>query len=386
MASTTNNLKLQAMLFNMLDVSKKGQNNFDITRLCLAIFVYFGHYTWLFPNGPLPVGIVMFLAGEGGQRSVQAFFIISGFLMFQSLERSDRTLAFFEKRVRRIIPGYVTVILFSALIGFWISNLKLSQYFSLDLIKYVFWNLLFLNFMHPTLPGLFDQSPTPYVNAPLWTLKIEVGYYLLFPLLYGISRRIGFLTSFVVLYVLSTAYYLSMITLASKTGLHHYDVLAAQLPGQLRFFLAGALVASHHHIFTGTRPRVTFGIVASGIVGILYFGGPLTLYPALLALAVLSFCLVGPKLGSWWVYGDLSYGIYIVHFPVLQAIKSLGVLQDRQALLFVLATVLVLSLSGLLWHFIESPALRGRWIKKKAPIPALAPQNSATYPYTVTYH
>ena len=145
-----------------------------------------------------------------------------------------------------------------------------------------------------------------------------------------------------------------MIALENKTGLHFYAVLAAQLPGQLRFFLAGALVAAHQYIFVGTRPRVTLGIVASGVLGILYFGGPLTLYPALLALVVLSFCLIGPKLGSWLVYGDLSYGIYIVHFPVLQAIKSLGVLENRQGLLFVLTTVSVFSLAALLWHFIEN--------------------------------
>jgi peptidoglycan/LPS O-acetylase OafA/YrhL len=362
----------------MLEMPNKRQNNFDITRLCLAIFVYLGHYTWLFPNGPLPVGIVMFLAGEGGQRSVQAFFIISGFLMFQSLERSDRTSIFFEKRFRRIMPGYVTVIIFSAFFGLWLSSLKLSEYFSLEWVKYVFWNLLFLNFMHPTLPGLFEQSPTPYVNAPLWTLKIEVGYYVLFPLLYGIGRRVGFLTWFVVLYVLSTAYYFTMVAWANKTGLHHYAVLAEQLPGQLRFFVAGALVASHHHIFAGSRPRVTLGIVALAIIGTVYFGGPLALYPALLALAVLSFCLVGPTLGTWLVYGDLSYGIYIVHFPVLQAMKSFGVLQDRQGLLFLLTTVAVLGLSALLWRFIESPALQGRWLKKKTPIPVLAPQGNAS--------
>ena len=105
----------------------------------------------------------------------------------------------------------------------------------------------------------------------------------------------------------------------------------------------------------------------------------MTLYPALLALALLSFCLMGPKLGNWLAYGDLSYGIYIVHFPVLQAMKSLGVLENRQGLLFVVTTVSVFSLSALLWHFIEGPALRGRWIKRQAPIPVLAPQNRPTY-------
>ena len=117
----------------------------------------------------------------------------------------------------------------------------------------------------------------------------------------------------------------------------------------------------------------------------MYLGGPLALYPALLAMAVLSFCLVGPTVGNWLVYGDLSYGIYVIHFPVFQAIKSVGILQDRQGLLFILTTVVVLSLSVLLWRFIESPALRGRWIKKKMPIPVLAPQNSSTYHYGTTY-
>ena len=121
---------------------------------------------------------------------------------------------------------------------------------------------------------------------------------------------------------------------------------------------------------------MTLEIVASGVVGILCFGGLATLSTALLALALLSFCLVGPTLGSWLVCGDLSYGIYIVHFPLLQAMKSLGVLHNRQGLLFVVTTISVFSLAALLWHFIEGPALRGRWIKRQAASPVLASQSS----------
>jgi peptidoglycan/LPS O-acetylase OafA/YrhL len=362
------NLKSRSVPCDGFQISKRGPNNFDITRICLAVFVYFGHYTWIFPHGPLPVGVVMFLAGEAGQRSVQAFFIISGFLMFQSFERSDWTAEFYEKRIRRIVPGYVTVILLSALIGFLLSNLTFSEYFSFDLAKYVFWNLLFLNFMHPTLPNLFNQSPTHYVNASLWTLKTEVAYYILFPLIYKIGRRIGFLTWFSILYVLSTIYYLFMVALAHKTGLNYYTILAAQLPGQLRFFVSGALFCSYYSGYTEIRPLLGLRVVMLGLIVIVLSGGLLTLYPGFLALCVLYFCLKGPRLGGWLKYGDLSYGIYIIHFPVLQAIRSLGGLDAQQDLLFIVTTILIFGLAAALWRFIEGPALRGRWLKKRAAV------------------
>jgi peptidoglycan/LPS O-acetylase OafA/YrhL len=346
------------------------QNNFDITRLCLATFVFLAHYAWIFPNGPLPVGLIRFLIGDDGQRCVQAFFIISGFLMFQSFERSNDVLSFFEKRVRRIIPAYVTVIFLSAMLGLWLTHLSIQQYLSVDLIKYVLWNLIFLNFMHPFLPGVFDDLPIHYINGPLWTLKIEVAYYVLMPLLFRIGQRIGFISLFLTLYVLSVIYSSYMNELANQTGAHVYSILAAQLPGQMCYFASGALVASYRPDHLAFGDAKTFFCVALGGValvsaGIFYLGVSI-LQPAILAAIVLSFCLAGPKLGGWMKYGDWSYGIYIIHFPVLQSMRSTNVLENHQNLLFLVASVSIFGLSFIIWNLIERPALKGRWMKRQA--------------------
>jgi peptidoglycan/LPS O-acetylase OafA/YrhL len=350
-------------------------NNFDITRLCLATFVFLGHYTWIFPNGPLPAGLIRTLIGDDGARCVQAFFVISGFLMFQSFQRSGSVLSFFEKRVRRIMPAYVTVIFLSALLGAALTRLNFHEYFSGDLAKYIFWNLTFLNFMHPTLPGLFEDMPVHYVNGPLWTLKVEVAYYCLVPVFFWIGRRLGFVGFFAILYVISVMYHSYMIDMEGKTGDHIYGVLSSQLPGQLSYFISGALIASwRREQFAALRGQalVWKAVAGAALIAVgAFYAGAAILYPAALAVLVLSFCLSGPRLGRWLKYGDWSYGVYVIHFPVLQGLRSLGLLETHPILLFLLTSALVFAFAFLLWHFIEGPALKGRWVKRRA-VPPVA--------------
>jgi peptidoglycan/LPS O-acetylase OafA/YrhL len=65
-----------------------------------------------------------------------------------------------------------------------------------------------------------------------------------------------------------------------------------------------------------------------------------------------------PHLGNFGKYGDFSYGIYIVHFPVLQLLIAYGYFEDTPWLALLTATVLVVSAAILLWHMIEKPFLR----------------------------
>ena len=116
-------------------------NNIDIAKLGLATPGYVGRYGWIFPDSPIPRQALAMLISDDGQRYVQAFFVISGYLMYISFEHSNSTLYFFEKRFRRIYPTYFAVIIFSAFLGFWFSRLKIEEYISVDSVKYVFWNL-----------------------------------------------------------------------------------------------------------------------------------------------------------------------------------------------------------------------------------------------------
>ena len=154
-----------------------------------------------------------------------------------------------------------------------------------------------------------------------------------------------------------------MSGLASQSGLHMYEMLASQLPGQLAYFVAGSAVASWTRGHRESYSWSTTGAVILAVV-VLWFSGAAFLHPMLVAAFVLSFCFLAPRLGGWLRYGDLSYGIYIIHFPVLQALKSAGVLQHSQGILFIPATILIFGLSFAMWRLVESPALKGRWTRR----------------------
>jgi len=73
-------------------------------------------------------------------------------------------------------------------------------------MKYALANLLFLNFLHPDLPGLFADNRLHAVNGALWTLKIEVMFSLSVPLLVYAMRRWGHWQVMLLVYATSILY------------------------------------------------------------------------------------------------------------------------------------------------------------------------------------
>ena len=105
--------------------------------------------------------------------AVKAFFVVSGFLIFMSFERSSSFASYARKRIRRIYPAYFTVVMLCAIFLVAVSSKNIEHYFSFVWVKYVLANLAFLNFLQPTLPGVFDSNKIAVVNGALWTLKIR---------------------------------------------------------------------------------------------------------------------------------------------------------------------------------------------------------------------
>ncbi|MGH9616702.1 MAG: hypothetical protein ACRD28_08155, partial [Acidobacteriaceae bacterium] len=59
-------------------------------------------------------------------------------------------------------------------------------------------------------------------------------------------------------------------------------------------------------------------------------------------------------LGNFSKYGDFSYGAYIVHWPILQILISLGLAALNPALFLTLTALLVGLASVLMWYLVES--------------------------------
>lgn len=327
-------------------------NNFDLLRFVFAFIVLLVHAYALSGTESLSV-LSKYLSSS---LAVKSFFIVSGFLIFMSYENSRNTKSYFLKRVRRIYPAYFFVVLFCAFFGFIFSTYSLNNYWSFDLLKYVVANLLFLNFLSPNLPGVFEHNQVQAVNGALWTLKIEVMFYLFVPLVVMAFRKFNRLGVILILYVISVLYSFVLLSIAAESDAGIYTELQRQLPGQLAFFIAGAACYYYYSYLNKYAPWViTLAFVAFVFQSSLPW---VAIEPVALAILVVFFACVFPYVGNFNKHGDFSYGIYIVHFPILQIFISYKLFYNSPWLALGISCMLILLIAFLLWHFIEKRFLR----------------------------
>lgn len=322
------------------------ENNFDLLRLLFAGAVLLVHSYEL--SGFQQLDIITSVLSSAV--AVKAFFVVSGFLIFMSFERSATIASYAKKRIRRIYPAYFTVVMLCAIGLIVISSKSIGDYFSFAWIKYVFANLAFLNFMQPTLPGVFDFNKLAAVNGALWTLKIEVMFYLTVPLFVFLFRKFGHLPILILVYCSSVAYAVFMAVVAEHTGSGVYLELGRQLPGQLSYFMAGAFLYYFLPLF---ERRIGYFLVAAVITFSVNIFFPLPiLEPFALATVVIFFGLF-LYVGNFGKYGDFSYGVYILHFPVIQILLYSGWFRESQWY-FLMAVIFITMGSAIaMWHLVE---------------------------------
>jgi peptidoglycan/LPS O-acetylase OafA/YrhL len=143
----------------------------------------------------------------------------------------------------------------------------------------------------------------------------------------------------------------------------HLAKIANQLPGQLSFFLVGTFVHYYRQWFL--RHTVWMWLLAA-LSGL---GLSVLRWPALQNLstpvAVMCFAVLLPHIANPTRFGDLSYGIYVFHYPVIQAFISLGIFHAGPwfAVGITAATVGVLAFAS--WNLVEAPFLKGRAVSRK---------------------
>lgn len=327
-------------------------NNFDLLRFVFAFIVFLVHAYVLSGADALSILVKLF----SSEIAVKSFFVVSGYLIFMSFENSSSIKSYFLKRARRIYPAYFMVVLLCAFLGGIFSSYSWGEYSSLPVLKYITVNLVFLNFVQPNLPGLFENNALQAVNGALWTLKIEVMFYLFVPFAVMAFRKFGRHAMLAIFYIASILYAIIMADLARRTGLSFYVELQRQLPGQLAFFIAGA---AGYYYFPYLAKYASWLVVSALAMFALQAWLPwVAIEPIALAVIVVYFACVVSCIGNFGKYGDFSYGIYIVHFPILQLLISYGLFKESPWLALGMAGLLIMMVAFLLWHLIEKPFLR----------------------------
>src|SRR4051794_30245974 len=170
-----------ATLGSQLDACGGIAPAFNLLRLSAAMAVLFSHSFELAPSAGWPEPLRHFSGGQTtiGGTAVYIFFIISGFLVTASYQKSQDVLDFVLKRALRVLPALAIVIVLTAFVlGPIMTTLPLTDYFSAE--KFRSYLLNALTFGEDSLAGVFEDLPAKAsVNGSLWTLRYELICYAL---------------------------------------------------------------------------------------------------------------------------------------------------------------------------------------------------------------
>ena len=327
-------------------------NNFDIVRLCLAVTVVFFHCSVLSQASQFASFQNIF----SGELAVEAFFAISGFLIFASYERASSLTDYAVKRAVRILPAYWLSTALCVAIAFSQHHFRVG--------RFLLANLTFLNFLHPAVDGVFEHNPyTPILNGALWTIKVEISFYCAVPIIVWLCRR---LHRNAVLWTLFAASILLHVLVPRGSK------WAAELPGELSFFMMGALI--HYHLEFFLR-RGRWLMLAAGIFyGVHLYTGWFFLRPAVISALTLGAALLLPVVRGPARWGDFSYGTYVLHWPLIQIVVATGIFAIHPWVGLAASLVTVALAAVFSWFVVERPILARAHThtrRVKAPIPAI---------------
>ena len=337
-------------------------NNFDFLRFVAACLVLVGHSYWL--SGRLPEEPLRHFTGhtDVADLAVDAFFVISGFLITASYLHGSSNVGFVLKRALRIFPGLAFSVAFAVLIiGPLATQLPLAEYFTHPQTAAFLSNLFMVTSYD--LPGVFSGNPFPeVVNGSFWTLPLE-GLMYCGILALGILRLLRGSMIMLALAAFAVAHFVLLPMLGIES------VTLVKLSRLGMFFLAGSAL----YMIRKSVPwdgRIAVACLAGSLLALGHASWFIIHLFTLPYLVIYFAYLPIPGLANFGKHGDFSYGMYIFGFPVQQLIMHWLGAQLSIPLFALLSLTITLCFAVLSWKLGEQPALRLKRLAAPATVKA----------------
>ena len=286
-------------------------NCFTLVRYIFAFCIFCNHLCFTTGNEIFLINGGVFVTG---------FFIISGFLTFNNYIKAPDVKLFVKKRIRRIVPAYVLAVLFCFLLGLTLTTLPSGDFLANPQTwKYLLANLCFLNYIQPTLPGVFEENVLHAINASLWTMKVEIMFYITVPVVHWLITRFGKNKVLLPVVLLSILYNVITAELYARTQLPLFSSLNHQIFGVLSFFYAPVLILLNSDWI---RKYIVPLLSVSLVLHLLsHFDKNFNYVDALpYSLLLLAFVYGVKPLLSTYRWKDYSYEFYLFRFPIMQTV------------------------------------------------------------------
>lgn len=274
---------------------------------------------------------------EGGFAGVDVFFVISGYLMskiiINGINRNNFSLSeFYGRRLKRIVPALLALVLVLTLVGFFIYfpvNYQLNQQNAAASILFI------SNFVYWQSAGYFAEASDTNILLHTWSLSVEWQFYLIYPIILlfvnkFLKNKTQYLYAFIVVILtiyLAAIYY----TTVDKDG--SFFLLHSRAWEMMFGGLAFLCEDKAKNIKTGVRRLLA--IVGYLVIFLSFYllnntmawPGIYTMVPVFAAFIIIAANCNDFKVLRFGVVqgtGKISYSLYLWHWPVYVIAQYLG--------------------------------------------------------------
>jgi peptidoglycan/LPS O-acetylase OafA/YrhL len=343
-------------------------NNFDVIRLVAASEVAVRHSAVHIGGDWLPRAIDAPLAFIPG---VPIFFFLSGYLISRAFERSPSLADYVRNRALRLFPGLWVCVAFALALLFISGYMKTCDWNARSLVLWVVGQSTVFQVWNPVFLREFGVG---VVNGSLWTIAVEIQFYVVVALLLaslrsfdraGQNRRLAWVTA-LFFGIAALLPVLEEPIRALPLGDLAWKVLGVSFVPWFYMFMLGTVAQRSSDWIIPLILRHRMALIAAYVAAIalakfvfrLPLGNDIPWYLVpIMAAAVLSVAYSAPGFSERVLRGnDISYGLYIYHMPVVNGLLAFGVARSGMAAGTAVALAAVAAL--LSWRFVERPCLR----------------------------
>jgi peptidoglycan/LPS O-acetylase OafA/YrhL len=334
------------------------KNNFDAIRILMALTVVWSHSfaIYLSTEDNEPISLLMNGTHNAGNLAVLVFFVISGYLICQSAFNSRSMLSFFDKRIRRIYPGYLvaTTICAFIVVPLFSSHTDLSVW---QIEKTFGLNLLLKNYVPPS--DAFGGRGI--VNGSLWSIPYEFWCYIgLASMTALFLRRAKWTAPLITALLILTRIWLDATGRKPGGGITEFIIGWQYIWfSVLPCFLAGTTLYLYRDSIQRNGFVALIGIAIMIVASHLPVDRKIqeiatnTLLPPVIAYATI--CLAFSSTIRWHnaaAFGDFSYGTYLYAYPI--QLMMLACFPQLSFPLYTLACLTAALIAGIIsWCLVE---------------------------------
>lgn len=339
------------------------ENSLDFIRLLAASQVAILHTAeFMFPGEADNLFFDLLRLFPG----VPIFFFISGYLISKSYQSSATLSIYSQNRMLRIFPALIAVVFINIVMVWSTGYLAESGVSFKDVALLFFAKISFLQFYNPDFMRAFGDG---VLNGSLWTICVELQFYILTPILYlvfGKNRQLKNITLIVLIIVFMLLNRLLYSLADDYSDEVWWKLFRVSFAPWFYMFLTGVLVQQNFAVISKYISRIPFLPLLLCYIFAAYWAleegvrfnnsiSPLVYFSIILVVFRLAY--FKPFFFNNLLKGnDVSYGVYIWHMVIVNQFLYYGINTEYWHALIVIVITVLLAIAS--WVIIERPSLK----------------------------